>query len=83
VALDASESRRHEATHPPGLRPAERRKCQSRISLLSLPNSREFTAYIVENSLVSTALYESGVAQQNGVIASQSQARAESFTVPF
>jgi hypothetical protein len=43
----------------------------------------EFTAYIVENSLVSTALFQSGVAQRNGMMAAQLQAGAESFTVPF
>lgn len=43
----------------------------------------EFTAYIVENSLSSTALYTSGVAVQNGEMASQLQAGAQQFTVPF
>jgi hypothetical protein len=43
----------------------------------------EFTAYQVENSLVSTALFQSGVAVQNGEMASQLQAGAEQFTVPF
>jgi hypothetical protein len=42
-----------------------------------------FTAYLVENSLLSTALYQSGVAIPNGEIASQLGAGAESFTVPF
>jgi hypothetical protein len=31
----------------------------------------EFTAYQVENSMVSTALFQSGVAVQNGEMASQ------------
>lgn len=42
----------------------------------------EFTSYIVENSVVSTALYQSGVLVPNGVIAEQLQAGAESFTIP-
>jgi Major capsid protein 13-like len=43
----------------------------------------EFTAYQVENSLVSTALFQSGVLVRNGEIDSQLQAGAEQFTVPF
>jgi hypothetical protein len=43
----------------------------------------EFTAYQVENSLVSTALSQSGVVANNAMIADQLQAGAESFTVPF
>jgi hypothetical protein len=43
----------------------------------------EFTAYQVENSMVSTALFQSGVAVQNGEMASQLNAGAQSFTVPF
>ncbi len=43
----------------------------------------EFTAYQVENSMVSTALYHSGVAFPNGEMQSQLQAGAQSFTVPF
>jgi hypothetical protein len=43
----------------------------------------EFTAYQVENSLVSTALFQSGVAVPNGEMSSQLNAGAESFTVPF
>ncbi|MDE1156276.1 MAG: hypothetical protein PW735_11190 [Acidobacteriaceae bacterium] len=43
----------------------------------------EFTAYQVENSMVNTALFQSGVLVQNGAIASQLEAGAESFTVPF
>jgi hypothetical protein len=43
----------------------------------------EFTAYQVENSLVSTALSQSGVVADNALIAAQLQAGAESFTVPF
>jgi hypothetical protein len=43
----------------------------------------EFTAYQVENSLVSTALFQSGVAVPNGEMASQLSAGAQSFSVPF
>jgi hypothetical protein len=43
----------------------------------------EFTEYQVENSLVSTALFQSGVVTKNGLIAAQLQAGAESFNVPF
>jgi hypothetical protein len=43
----------------------------------------EFTAYQVENSLVSTALYQSGVMLPNGEMAAQLQAGAQQFTVPF
>jgi hypothetical protein len=43
----------------------------------------EFTAYQVENSMVSTALFQSGVALPNGEMAAQLQAGAEQFTVPF
>jgi hypothetical protein len=42
-----------------------------------------FTQYLVENSMVSTALYQSGVALPNGEMQSQLQAGAQSFTVPF
>lgn len=43
----------------------------------------EFTAYQVEQSMVSTALYQSGVAVENGEMAAQLAAGAEFFTVPF
>jgi hypothetical protein len=43
----------------------------------------EFTAYQVENSLVSTALFQSGVVAKNGLIEAQLQAGSESFNVPF
>jgi hypothetical protein len=42
-----------------------------------------FTAYQVENSLVSIALSQSGVVANNALIAAQLSAGAESFTVPF
>src|ERR1035437_7979003 len=43
----------------------------------------EFTAYLVENSMLSTALFQSGVAIRNGEMQAQLQAGAQSFTVPF
>ncbi len=43
----------------------------------------EFTAYTVQNSVVSTALYRSGVVTQNGEMQSQLHAGAQSFTAPF
>jgi hypothetical protein len=54
---------------------------QTQIADIVLP--AEFTAYQVENSLTSTALYQSGVLVPNGEMASQLQAGAQSFTVPF
>lgn len=54
---------------------------QTQIADVIVP--AEFTAYQVENSLVSTALFQSGVAVRNGEMASQLQAGAEQFTVPF
>jgi hypothetical protein len=43
----------------------------------------EFTAYQVENSMVNTALYQSGVVLPNGEMESQLHAGAQQFTVPF
>ena len=43
----------------------------------------EFTAYTVQNSVVSTALFQSGILVQNGEIAAQLHAGAESFTAPY
>lgn len=54
---------------------------QTQIADVIVP--AEFTAYQVENSLVSTALFLSGVAVPNGEMASQLQAGAQSFSVPF
>lgn len=42
-----------------------------------------FSQYIVENSMVSTALFSSGVAVRNGIMDMQLEAGAEFFTVPF
>lgn len=43
----------------------------------------QFTEYVIENSVVSTALSQSGVLVENAEITSQLQAGAESFVVPF
>ncbi len=43
----------------------------------------EFTAYQVQNSLVSTALFQADVLVKNGEMESQLQAGAKSFTVPY
>jgi hypothetical protein len=43
----------------------------------------EFTAYQVENSMVSTALFQSGVLVQNGLVASQLAKGSNNFTIPF
>ena len=54
---------------------------QTQISDVVVP--AEFTAYIADNSMVSTALYQSGVAVPNGVMSAQLQAGAEQFTIPM
>lgn len=54
---------------------------QTQISDVVVP--AEFTAYQVENSMVSTALYQSGVVLPNGEMQAQLQAGAQQFTVPF
>ena len=43
----------------------------------------EFTQYQIENSMVSTALFQSGVVLPNGEMGAQLNAGAQSFTVPF
>jgi hypothetical protein len=43
----------------------------------------QFTAYQVENSLVSTALFNSGAVVKNAAISAQLQAGAEQFSIPF
>jgi hypothetical protein len=43
----------------------------------------QFTGYIVENSVVSTALYQSGVLVKNGAIAEQLGGGSNSFSIPF
>jgi hypothetical protein len=52
-----------------------------RIADVVVPD--QFTAYVVDNSVEKTALYESGVVRRNGQIVTQLQAGADSFTVPF
>ncbi|WP_263355270.1 hypothetical protein [Acidicapsa acidisoli] len=42
-----------------------------------------FSAYVAENSLVSTALFQSGVLVRNNLMQQYLQAGAPSFTVPF
>lgn len=54
---------------------------QTQITDVVVP--AEFTAYQIENSIVSTALYRSGVVLPNGEMESQLQAGAQQFTVPF
>lgn len=54
---------------------------QTQLADIVIP--QEFTDYQVENSVVSTALFQSGVLVKNGVIADQLSAGAESFTIPF
>ena len=44
---------------------------------------QNFTAYQVENSLLSTALFQSGVVAKNGLMAEQLAAGSTNFTVPF
>ena len=53
---------------------------QTQISDVVVP--AEFSAYIVENSMVITAIFQSGVALPNGLISEQLQAGSTQFTVP-
>lgn len=43
----------------------------------------EFSAYTIQESVVSTALYQSGVLVRNGAIDSQLRAGANSFVIPY
>src|ERR1035438_9220102 len=43
----------------------------------------EFSEYVVENSLVSTALFQSGVLVPNALIQSQLAVGSTNFTIPF
>ncbi len=43
----------------------------------------QFSAYVVENSLVKSALVQSGLVVRNGAIDAQLQAGADSFSVPY
>ncbi len=54
---------------------------QTQISDVIVP--AEFSSYIVENSLVSTAIFQSGVALPNALISEQLQAGSTQFTVPI
>ena len=54
---------------------------QVQISDVVVP--AEFTAYQVENSMVSTTFFQSGVLMRNGEMQAQLNAGAQSFTVPF
>jgi hypothetical protein len=54
---------------------------QVQISDVVVPEA--FTAYQVENSLRSTALYQSGAVVKNAAISGQLQAGSEQFNVPF
>ena len=54
----------------------------AQVSIADVVVPDEFTAYQVENSFVSTAFYESGVAVRNGVIDAQLQAGSQQFSVP-
>ena len=53
---------------------------QTQIADVVVP--AEFSAYIVENSMVSTAIFQSGVALPSGLISKQLQAGSTQFTVP-
>jgi hypothetical protein len=54
---------------------------QTQIADVIVP--AEFTDYQVENSMVSTALYQSGVLVQNGLMASQLANGSNNFNIPF
>jgi hypothetical protein len=53
------------------------------VRLSDIIEPAEFTAYILQETMTRTALYDSGVIVPNGVIAAQLKAGAHSFTVPF
>lgn len=52
----------------------------TQISDLIIP--AEFTAYVVQNTMEKSALYQSGVATQNAAMIAQLRAGADSFSVP-
>ena len=54
---------------------------QTQIADVVVP--AEFTAYQVENSLVSTALFQSGVLVENGLIAARLANGSNNFNIPF
>jgi hypothetical protein len=43
----------------------------------------EFTAYQIENSMVSTALFQSGALVRNGAIDDALEVGSNAFTIPF
>jgi hypothetical protein len=53
----------------------------SQIADVIVPS--EFTSYIIENSMVSTALYQSGVLVKNGLIQEQLALGSNNFTIPY
>ncbi|MBB5343165.1 major capsid protein [Tunturibacter empetritectus] len=55
----------------------------AQTQLVDVVIPQEFTDYQIEQSVISTALFQSGVLVKNGVIAEQLGAGAESFTIPF
>jgi hypothetical protein len=61
--------------------PIEDSHMQTQIADIIVPQT--FTSYQVENSLVSSALFQSGVVAKNGLISEQLAAGATNFTVPF
>ncbi len=53
----------------------------TRLTDVVIPS--EFTDYVVQNTMETSALVQSGVVARNAVITGQLQAGADSFTVPF
>ncbi len=43
----------------------------------------QFSSYIIEETLTSTALYESGVLVKNSLMAAQLAKGSNNFTIPF
>ena len=55
----------------------------AQVSITDVVVPAEFTAYQVDDSIVNTALWQSGVVVSNGEMEAQLQAGAQSFIVPF
>jgi hypothetical protein len=53
----------------------------SQIADVIVPS--EFTSYVVENSMLSTALYQSGVLVKNGLIQEQLALGSNNFVIPY
>lgn len=53
----------------------------TRLSDVVIP--QEFTDYVIQNTMETSALVQSGIVARNAVIEDQLQAGADSFTVPF